>query len=55
MGAQIVFALARDLELKAKTGALPPLEDSMEALSRLGGAVAEAQGAIDIFLSKITC
>jgi len=54
MGAQIVFALARDLELKAKTGALPPLEDSMEALSRLGGAVAEAQGAIDIFLSKIT-
>lgn len=54
MGAQIVFALARDLELKAKTGSLPPLEVSREAVATLGEAVGEAQGAIDNFLSKIT-
>lgn len=54
MGAQIVFALARDLELKAKTGSLPSLEVSREAVSTLGEAVGEAQGAIDNFLSKIT-
>lgn len=54
MGAQIVFALARDLEMKAKTGALPPREVSMETWSRLGEAVLDAQGAIDNFLSKVT-
>jgi len=53
MGAEIVFALARDLEIKTKTGGLPLREVSMEALSRLGEAVQEAQAAIDIFLSKI--
>ena len=54
MGAQLVFALARDLEMKAKTGGLPPREVSMEAWCRLGEAVSDAQGAIDIFLSKVT-
>ncbi len=54
MGAQLVFALARDLEMKAKTGGLPPREVSMEAWSRLAEAVSDAQGAIDIFLSKVT-
>ncbi len=54
MGAQIVFALARELEIKAKTGDLPPGEISMEAWSRLGEAVLDAQDAIDIFLSKAT-
>lgn len=54
MGAQIVFALARDLEMKAKTGALPSREVSMETWSRLGEAVLDAQGAIDNFLSKVT-
>ena len=54
MGAQLVFALARELEIKAKTGDLPPGEISMEAWSRLGEAVLDAQDAIDIFLSKAT-
>ena len=54
MGAQLVFALARDLEMKAKTGALPPLEELVEALFRLGEAVSDAQNAIDIFLSKVS-
>lgn len=54
MGAQLVFALARDLEMKAKTGGLPPREILMEAWSRLGEAVLDAQGAIDNFLSKVT-
>ncbi len=54
MGAQLVFALARDLELQAKTGFLPTREMSMEAWSKLDEAVSDAQGGIDIFLSKIT-
>ena len=53
MGAQIVFSLARDLEMKAKQGDLPPLEVSMEAWSQLDQAVLAAQGAIDNFLSKV--
>jgi HPt (histidine-containing phosphotransfer) domain-containing protein len=54
MGAQIVFALARDLEMTAKTGHLPPRKASMAAWSKLDEAVAEAQEAIDKFLLKIT-
>lgn len=54
MGAQLVFALARDLEMKAKTGGLPPRAVLMEAWSKLDEAVSDAQGAIDIFLSKVT-
>ena len=54
MGAQIVFTLARDMETKAKSGGLPARESSMEAWSKLAKAVADAQGAIDIFLSKVT-
>ncbi|MDE3245519.1 MAG: Hpt domain-containing protein, partial [Acidobacteriota bacterium] len=52
MGAQAVFDLARDLEMKAKTGALPSSADLMELLSGLGDAVAHAQAGIDNFLSK---
>jgi len=53
MGAQIVFALARDLEIQARTGALPAREVSMEAWSKLGESVSDAQEAIDNFLSKV--
>ncbi len=53
MGAQTVFELARDLELKAKTGTLPPGTDMMELLSGLGNAVSHAQAGIDNFLSKV--
>ncbi len=53
MGAQIVFALARDFEIKAKTGGLPSPVVSMEAWSKLGEAVSDAQDGIDIFLSKV--
>ena len=54
MGAQLVFALARDLEMKAKTGGLPPRAVLMEAWSKLDEAVLDAQVAIDNFLSKVT-
>lgn len=54
MGALIVFDLARELEMKAKSGTLPPRDISLEAWARLGEAVGEAQEAIDYFLSKIT-
>lgn len=54
MGAQIVFALARELEMKAKTGELPPLDELLRTLSGLGEAVAAAQNSIDIFLSKVS-
>lgn len=54
MGARLVFALARDLEMKAKTGGLPPRAVLMEAWSKLDEAVLDAQVAIDNFLSKVT-
>ncbi|MBL0211199.1 MAG: Hpt domain-containing protein [Holophagaceae bacterium] len=54
MGAQIVFALARELEMKAKAGDLPSGEVAFEAWTRLDEAVLKAQEAIDYFLSKIT-
>jgi HPt (histidine-containing phosphotransfer) domain-containing protein len=54
MGAELVFAQARDVELKAKTGDLPPREVSMEAWSRLGEAVSDVQLAIDNFLSRVS-
>lgn len=53
MGAQAVFARARDLEMKAKAGELPSPEVALEAWSSLGQAVSEAQKAIDIFLSNV--
>ncbi len=53
MGAQLVFTLARDLEIKAKAGNLPAKEELMEAWSKLNEAVSEAQDGIDIFLSKV--
>lgn len=54
MGAQIVFALARELEMKAKAGDLPSGEATLEAWTSLDEAVLKAQEAIDYFLSKIT-
>ena len=53
MGAQIVFALARELEMSAKSGELAPRELSMEAWSKLDEAVLDAQVAIDNFLAKV--
>ncbi len=53
MGAQAVFDLARDLELKAKTGTLPSRAQMIELLSGLGDAVSHAQAGIDNFLSKV--
>ena len=54
MGARVVFDLAGEFESKARMGALPPREASMEAWSKLSEAVFDAQGALDNFLSKVT-
>lgn len=54
MGAQVVFAMARDLEMKTRTENLPPRERLMEAWSGLGEGITAAQESIDNFLSKVS-
>ncbi len=54
MGAQRVFALARELEMNARMGSLPSRELSMEAWAQLDNAVSEAHEALDNFLLKVT-
>ncbi len=54
MGAQLVFALAREIEMTARSGELPPRDSAREAVFKLGAAVADAQEAIDYFLSNVS-